>query len=198
MFKDNLKEIRLKHDMSQEDLAQVMSVTRQSISKYEKGTAEPSFEKLAILVDYFNVSYDDILGDTKASLGQASPPSQQLSRKDSRAFQTDQAQFVIIQSKIDQDITEAFYDFEVVEKYPYADYKPGALLIGLQPHSFFKNVKKDLAWYRTVEEANREVEAIRQAMVKGKIYYQLHYDVKVKKRGFFSVQYDETNGIEEE
>lgn len=188
MFKDNLKRIRLEHDMSQEDLAQVMAVTRQSISKYEKGTAEPSFEKLAILVDYFNLSYDDILGQEKKQPAKKANLSGQT-----KLIKTTkpQPQFIMIQSKIDSDVNEAFYDFEIIEKYAYADYKPDALLVGLQPHSFFKAVKKDLAWYRSVDQAQAEVAAIKQAMAAGQLHYQLQYDVRVKRRGFFSVQYEE-------
>lgn len=37
MFKDNLVELRKYHDLSQEELADMIGVSRQTLSKYETG-----------------------------------------------------------------------------------------------------------------------------------------------------------------
>lgn len=63
MFKDNLVTLHKRARISQEELAHVIGVSRQSISKYETGTAEPDFNRLDKLREYFDVSYNELLGE---------------------------------------------------------------------------------------------------------------------------------------
>lgn len=77
MFKDNLVELRKIHDMSQEELADKIGVSRQTLSKYETGESLPDIEKCKLIADVFGVSIDDLLNyDSKSSesLGLAVPP----------------------------------------------------------------------------------------------------------------------------
>lgn len=67
MFKDNLISLRKHAGVSQEELANVIGVSRQSISKYENGTTEPDLTHLAKLREYFAVSYDSLLGEGNAN-----------------------------------------------------------------------------------------------------------------------------------
>ena len=48
-FKDNLYRIRKEKGMSQEELAALCDVSRQAISKWENGTANPDMENLKII-----------------------------------------------------------------------------------------------------------------------------------------------------
>ena len=45
MFKDNLQELRKIHDLSQEELAEMIGVSRQTLSTYETGESLPDIEK---------------------------------------------------------------------------------------------------------------------------------------------------------
>lgn len=63
MFSEKLKELRKEKGVSQEALSELLNVSRQSISKYENGTAQPDFEKLALIANYFEVSFDYLLGN---------------------------------------------------------------------------------------------------------------------------------------
>ncbi len=77
MFKDNLVELRKIHDMSQEELADKIGVSRQTLSKYETGESLPDIEKCKLIADVFGVSIDDLLNyDSRSSesLGLAVPP----------------------------------------------------------------------------------------------------------------------------
>ena len=77
MFKDNLVELRKIHDLSQEELADKIGVSRQTLSKYETGESLPDIEKCKLLADVFGVSIDDLLNyDSKSndSMGLAVPP----------------------------------------------------------------------------------------------------------------------------
>ena len=60
MFKDNLVELRKIHDLSQEELADKIGVSRQTLSKYETGESLPDIEKCKLLADVFGVSIDDL------------------------------------------------------------------------------------------------------------------------------------------
>ena len=77
MFKDNLVELRKIHDLSQEELADKIGVSRQTLSKYETGESLPDIEKCKLIADVFGVSIDDLLNyDSRSSesLGLAVPP----------------------------------------------------------------------------------------------------------------------------
>ena len=77
MFKDNLVELRKIHDLSQEELADKIGVSRQTLSKYETGESLPDIEKCKLIADIFGVSIDDLLNyDPKSneSMGLAVPP----------------------------------------------------------------------------------------------------------------------------
>ena len=55
MFKDNLSELRRMHGMSQEELADKIGVSRQTLSKYETGESLPDIEKCKQIADVFGV-----------------------------------------------------------------------------------------------------------------------------------------------
>lgn len=62
LFKDRLRELRLQKKYSQQDLADRIKVTKQTISQYERGVREPDYDNLLALCDVFNVSTDYLLG----------------------------------------------------------------------------------------------------------------------------------------
>ena len=58
---ENLKKIRKDNNLSQEQLAEKLGVSRQAISKWESGTAYPEMEKIIQLCDKFDMNIDDLL-----------------------------------------------------------------------------------------------------------------------------------------
>lgn len=56
---------RKKAGMSQEALADILGVSRQAVSKWETGEAEPEIGKLRILAETFKVSADWLLSDAE-------------------------------------------------------------------------------------------------------------------------------------
>lgn len=58
---ERIYELRRKNSMSQEDLAEKMNVSRQSISKWESSQSVPEVERIIQLSNIFNVSTDWIL-----------------------------------------------------------------------------------------------------------------------------------------
>ncbi|MGE7852287.1 helix-turn-helix domain-containing protein [Bacillus paramycoides] len=60
-FYKKLKEERLKHDLSQEELALKLNISRQSVSKWELEKGYPNIETLITLSDLFNISMDELI-----------------------------------------------------------------------------------------------------------------------------------------
>lgn len=60
-FSENLKKIRKDNNLSQEQLADELGVSRQAISKWESSAAYPEMDKIITLCDRFNLNIDDLL-----------------------------------------------------------------------------------------------------------------------------------------
>lgn len=76
-FADNLIELRKLNHLSQEDIAEKMGISRQTLSKYETGESVPDIEKCRQLADLFGVSLDDLVSYDKNlsdNMGYAIPP----------------------------------------------------------------------------------------------------------------------------
>ena len=74
MLSDNIRKYRKLNNMSQDELAEKLNVTRQSISLWETGQTQPSLDNIIAFAKLFNVATDDLLtevdfkpaeGDTK-------------------------------------------------------------------------------------------------------------------------------------
>ncbi|MBQ8942710.1 MAG: helix-turn-helix domain-containing protein [Firmicutes bacterium] len=63
--KNIIQELRTKHGMSQEELANKIFVTRQAVSRWETGETVPNTETLKLLSEVFGVSIDTLLGTPK-------------------------------------------------------------------------------------------------------------------------------------
>lgn len=69
-LKENLQYLRGSRNMTQEQLAMLLGVSRQAISKWESDKAYPEMDKLLMLCDMFGVTLDDlVMGDVRASAG---------------------------------------------------------------------------------------------------------------------------------
>lgn len=66
-FASRLKELRLKKDLSQAELAKKLGVSKSRISMYELGEREPDFYTLELIADFFNVDMDYLLGKKAVS-----------------------------------------------------------------------------------------------------------------------------------
>ncbi len=62
-FAENLREIRNKRNITQEQLAEILSVSRQTISKWESGVGYPETEKLLFISKELNVSLDYLFSE---------------------------------------------------------------------------------------------------------------------------------------
>ena len=62
-FNNKLYELRKQKGFSQEELANRLNVSRQTVSKWEVGDSTPDMEKLAAISDLFGISLDELVLD---------------------------------------------------------------------------------------------------------------------------------------
>lgn len=72
-FNDKLYELRKSSGLTQEEIAEKLMVSRQTISNWETGSASPSLEKAIELSDLFKVSLDELVGKKKTAQQAISP-----------------------------------------------------------------------------------------------------------------------------
>ena len=61
-FSNNLKSLRVRFGLTQQDLANKLGVSKSTVSMYETGNRAPDFEMLEAIADLFNVSLDSLIG----------------------------------------------------------------------------------------------------------------------------------------
>ncbi len=75
MFKDNLVQLRKLRNLTQEDIAGQVGVSRQTVAKWEAGETLPDLEKSRVLADALGVSLDDLTNyEPDRNMGFAVPP----------------------------------------------------------------------------------------------------------------------------
>ena len=58
----NIKRLRKNADMTQEELAEILSISSQAVSRWETDSAMPDISLLPLLCNIFNISADELLG----------------------------------------------------------------------------------------------------------------------------------------
>lgn len=70
---ERIYKYRTAKNMSQGDLADALDVSRQSVSKWETGTAVPELDKLVKLAELFEISLDELVGRAQPCKGKDMP-----------------------------------------------------------------------------------------------------------------------------
>lgn len=68
--RDIILELRKKSDLSQDELAEKLYVTRQAVSRWENGETVPNTETLKLLSKLFDVSINTLLGSPQTLICQ--------------------------------------------------------------------------------------------------------------------------------
>ena len=74
MISKNLKSLRKKYNYTQDDIAEKLNVSRQSIAKWESGESTPDIYNCTKLAELFNVKLDDLVNHSEEKSGIAVPP----------------------------------------------------------------------------------------------------------------------------
>ena len=86
-----IAEIRKDHHLTQENLAEICNVTRQTISNWENGKSCPDLETLVLISDTFDVSLDVMLKEDKRMVSEITKE-----QKQGRKYRTSKIIFAVI------------------------------------------------------------------------------------------------------
>ena len=64
MYLKRLEDLRIDHDLTQQDVADILFCKREVYRRYEKGIRELPLSYAIKLADYYNVSLDYLVGRT--------------------------------------------------------------------------------------------------------------------------------------
>ena len=62
MISKNIKALRMQKGLTQKELADLLHVTSQAVSRWEKGDVEPSIDTISEMASIFEVTTDEIIG----------------------------------------------------------------------------------------------------------------------------------------
>ena len=77
---NNLRKIRKENNLSQEQLAEKLGVSRQSVSKWESEQAYPEMEKMIQICDLFDITMDELLNQNVSAVNEAKEEKKNLAR----------------------------------------------------------------------------------------------------------------------
>lgn len=170
-FADNLREIRKERQISQEELAERLGVSRQAISKWEQGSGYPETEKLLVLSQELNVSLDFLmLGETRTNAN-SNFITQNVIAPTGK---------ITIKSYDGKSIVNCYKVLASHVMYKAKNDEPQYWLIGVNSGAFWGEKSIVLGWYANEESIKREMDEIAEAIKNGIPAYDLQYAVKVK------------------
>lgn len=168
-FAENLRTIRKERHFSQEELAELLDVSRQAVSKWEQGSGYPETEKLLALSRVLDCSLDDLMGTGFAGRGESASTAGTGS--------------LLITSPHEGKV---FSCSNVCASGKMAGGKnaPRYCLFSVDgaDHPYWGRANTFLGWYADEASIKAEIEAIRQALIKGVSNYTLQYSVKTESR----------------
>ena len=118
MIAQNIKYLRRKRKLSQQDLAAQLSVARTTLGDYERGHTEPNIELLIRLSQFFDVKIDEML---KADLSHKE--LELLRNKDLRVLAismdgTERSNIELVDTKAEAGYLESFHNPEFIGELP--------------------------------------------------------------------------------
>ena len=175
-FADNLKQLRKEKQLSQEELAEILDVSRQAVSKWEQGIGYPEVEKLLLLSSELNISLDSLMA-TEIT-------------QESRAEKQHVTGTITITSPIERVIATC-HKVVSSQKMSGGKSSPQYALFGTsEGNGFFGDEPTTfLGWYANEKDISKEITEIHDAIANGIATYTLKYSVRTKKR-LLSIEID--------
>ncbi|MBE6881480.1 MAG: helix-turn-helix domain-containing protein [Ruminococcaceae bacterium] len=168
-FAENLKQLRKEKQLSQEELAEILDVSRQAVSKWEQGTGYPEVEKLLLLSSKLNISLDSLM-ETEIAQNSNTPKKNVTGT-------------ITITSPIERVIATC-HKVVSSQKMSGGKSSPQYALFGKsEGNGFFgEEPTTFLGWYANETDISKEIMEIHDAIVNGIATYTLKYSVRTKKR----------------
>lgn len=173
-FAENLKQIRKEKKLSQEELAELLEVSRQAVSKWESGAGYPEVEKLLLLSSRLNISLDSLM-----SVEIARESSTDKSGTDKRKVTGK-----IVITSPNENVVVTCYKVISSGKFRGGKREPQYALFAVSEgyYSFWGQPTTFLGWYKDEEQISKEIAEIQQAIAAGTETYELKYSAKVERR----------------
>ncbi|MCB2307336.1 helix-turn-helix domain-containing protein [Clostridium estertheticum] len=172
-FAANLKSIRKERHISQEDLAEIIGVSRQAVSKWEQGSGYPEMEKLLVLSKKLNISLDYLM------LGEIKPTENNKTLSNNIIVPTGK---ITIKSYDGKSIVNCYKVLASHVMYKAKEDEPKYWLIGVNSGAFWGEKSIILGWYVDEEKIKKEMVEISESIENGVPAYELKYAVKVKNK----------------
>lgn len=169
-FADNLQSIRKEKQLSQEELAEKIGVSRQAVSKWEQGIGYPETEKLFILSQELNVSLDYLMLGERGNITTENSLSQNIIVPTGK---------ITIQSFDGKSIVNCYKVLASRVMYKPRSDEPQYWLIGVNNGALWGESSIVLGWYSSEEKIKKEMDNILDAIKKGVPSYELKYASKV-------------------
>ena len=169
-FAENLKQLRKKNHLSQEELAEILDVSRQAVSKWEQGAGYPETEKLLLLSGKLDISLDCLMGTAYA---QRSANTQKQPATGTITITSPLEHVIVTCRKVVS--TGKMHGGKTAPQYALFGTSEGTDFWGGQPTTF-------LGWYATEADITNEITEIHDAIVNGIATYTLKYNVRTRKR----------------
>ena len=168
-FAENLKQLRKEKQLSQEELAEILDVSRQAISKWEQGIGYPEVEKLLLLSRKLRVSLDSLM-ETEIT----QEPNIQKQNVTGTITITSPVEHVI--ATCHKVVASGkMSGGKSSPQYALFGKNEGNGFFGEEPTTF-------LGWYANEKDISKEIMEIHDAIVNGITTYTLQYSVRTKKR----------------
>ena len=168
-FAENLKQLRKEKQISQEELAEILDVSRQAVSKWEQGIGYPEVEKLLLLSGKLNISLDSLMATEITQ--ESNTKKQNVTGK------------ITITSPIERVIatchkvvsSQKMSSGKSSPQYALFGKIEGNGIFGEEPTTF-------LGWYADKEQITKEISEIHNAIVNGTATYVLKYIAKTERK----------------
>ena len=168
-FAENLKQLRKERQLSQEDLAEILDVSRQAVSKWEQGIGYPEVEKLLLIARKLRISLDSLM-------------ETEIAQKSNLQMQNITGT-ITITSPIEHVIatchkvmsSQKMSGRKSSPQYALFGRSEGTGMFGEEPTTF-------LGWYANENDISKEITEIHDAIMNGVATYTLKYSVRTKKR----------------
>ena len=116
-IKDVLKDLRKSRNLTQEQMAERVMVSRQAVSRWETGETQPNTDTLKLLSREFDVSINTLLGSPRSLICQCCgmPLSEDnlISREQDGSFNEDYCKWCYTDGKFTYDSKESLLDYLV-------------------------------------------------------------------------------------
>lgn len=168
-FSENLRQRRKERNLSQEELAELLDVSRQAISKWEQGQGYPEVEMLLLISRKLEISLDALM-------------SNEIHRED-KGTEAKHDGIIIITSP-HENVIASCYKVTASGKMKGGKNSPKYALFGMSRggSSFWGEPTTFLGWYADIEQISKEIEEIHKAISQGIPNYTLQYSAKTERR----------------